>query len=151
MIKIEKYINANEFIKKLKLQYGEELGWQCTINMSDVATMVEDMPAANVIEIKHRYWIENNDGYQICSECDEEHCWNEYRATYCDNCCTKMDKKYEKKIDYKKYAQDMKQNIVKDQYGNIVCSYQLWKEIANIIENIPEIIMKEKREINENK
>lgn len=41
----------------------------------------------------------------------------------------------EKQIDYKEYARQMRENCVKDYNGNIVCSGELWEEIANIIEN----------------
>ena len=32
------------------------------------------------------------DGIQICSECGEEHEWEDYRAPYCDTCGAKMNK-----------------------------------------------------------
>ena len=35
-------------------------------------------------------WIEEN-GCQICSECGEEHEWDEYRAAYCDVCGAEME------------------------------------------------------------
>ncbi len=49
-------------------------------------------PAADVAPVRHGHWIEDGD-YQICSECGEEHCWDEYRAAYCDSCGAKMDGK----------------------------------------------------------
>ena len=47
-------------------------------------------PVADVVPVVHGHWIEDGD-YQICSECGEEHCWDEYRAAYCDSCGAKMD------------------------------------------------------------
>ena len=47
-------------------------------------------PAADVVPVVHGHWIEDGD-CQICSECGEEHCWDEYRAAYCDSCGAKMD------------------------------------------------------------
>ena len=44
-----------------------------------------------------------------------------------------MDEK--KQIDYKEYARQMRENCAKDHNGNVVCSGELWEEIANIIEN----------------
>lgn len=44
-----RYVDADELLKNLKKQYGEELGWQCTVNMSDVGMMIEDAPAADVV------------------------------------------------------------------------------------------------------
>lgn len=46
-----RYIDAGLILENLKRQYGEELGWQCTVNMSDVGVMIEDAPAADVIEV----------------------------------------------------------------------------------------------------
>jgi hypothetical protein len=43
-----RYIDADALLEKLKLQYGEELGWQVTVNMSDVGMMIEDAPTADV-------------------------------------------------------------------------------------------------------
>ena len=43
-----RYIDADALLENLKLQYGEELGWQCTVNMSDVGMMIEDAPTADV-------------------------------------------------------------------------------------------------------
>ncbi len=49
-------------------------------------------PAADVAPVRRGHWIEDGD-CQICSECGEEHCWDEYRAAYCDSCGAKMEKK----------------------------------------------------------
>lgn len=56
------------------------------------AQMLEKLPTADVAPVRHGHWIENGD-CQICSECGEEHCWDEYRAAYCDSCGAKMDGK----------------------------------------------------------
>ena len=55
-----------------------------------VYAIIEHIPAADVAPVVHGRWIEDGD-YQICSECGEEHCWDEYRAAYCDSCGAKMD------------------------------------------------------------
>lgn len=55
-----------------------------------VKTLLLRQPAADVAPVVHGHWIEDGD-YQICSECGEEHCWDEYRAAYCDSCGAKMD------------------------------------------------------------
>ena len=41
------------------------------------------------------------------------------------------------KFDSKEYARQMRENCVKDHNGNIICSDELWEQIASIIENIP--------------
>ena len=41
-----------------------------------------------------------------------------------------------KQIDYKEYVRQMRENCAKDHNGNVVCSGELWEEIANTIENL---------------
>lgn len=57
---------------------------------ADALDNLKNAPAADVAPVRHGHWIEDGD-YQICSECGEEHCWDEYRAAYCDSCGAKMD------------------------------------------------------------
>lgn len=47
--------------------------------------------------VRHGRWVQCGDGVVCCSECGEEHEWQEYRAPYCDICGAKMDggKKHE--------------------------------------------------------
>ena len=44
-----RYIDADALLENLKKQYGEELGWQCTVNMSDVGMMIDNAPTADVV------------------------------------------------------------------------------------------------------
>jgi hypothetical protein len=44
-----RFIDAHLLLDNLKKQYGEELGWQYTVNMSDVGMMIEDAPSADVV------------------------------------------------------------------------------------------------------
>ena len=60
--------------------------------VADAKREIADMPAADVAPVRRGHWIEDGD-YQICSECGVEHCWDEYRAAYCDSCGAKMDGK----------------------------------------------------------
>ncbi len=50
---------------------------------------IRNMPTADVRPERHGHWIEEGD-IQICSECGEEHSWQDYRASYCDVCGAKM-------------------------------------------------------------
>ena len=52
---------------------------------------IKRIPAADVAPVRRGRWIEE-DGIQICSECGEEHEWEDYRAPYCDTCGAKMNK-----------------------------------------------------------
>ena len=45
------YIDADALLENLKKQYGEDLGWQCPVNMSDIGMMIEDAPTADVAEV----------------------------------------------------------------------------------------------------
>ena len=40
-------------------------------------------------------------------------------------------------MDYKAFAKAMRENAVINDYGQIICSPQLWEQIARIIESIP--------------
>ena len=48
------------------------------------------LPAADVAPAVRAQWIEQV-GMQICSNCGEEHTWDDFRAAYCDCCGAKMD------------------------------------------------------------
>lgn len=54
------------------------------------AKMIELLPAADVAPVRHGRWIKEGD-VVVCSECGEEHAWDEYRATYCEDCGARMD------------------------------------------------------------
>ena len=42
-------------------------------------------------------------------------------------------------MDYKEYARQLRENAVKDEYGRIICSAELWEQIASIIEKSEEV------------
>lgn len=50
----------------------------------------EEINTHNVDPYIHARWIDDGE-YQTCSNCGEEHCWEDFRANYCDNCGAKMD------------------------------------------------------------
>ena len=54
------------------------------IHLLDAAPTIEAEP------VRHGRWEQDGDCV-ICSECGEEHAWDEYRATYCEDCGAKMD------------------------------------------------------------
>lgn len=51
---------------------------------------VMDAPTEDVAAVKHGKWITDDDGIVICSECGEEHDWDDFRPPYCDMCGAKM-------------------------------------------------------------
>ena len=58
---------------------------------AELENALNRIPAADVAPVRRGRWIEE-DGIQICSECGEEHEWEDYRAPYCDTCGAEMNK-----------------------------------------------------------
>ena len=94
------YISREALIGKVEKHYcapckgqGGDLNgdWcrSCVIN--SVLEKVRGIPATDVAPVRRGRWIEEN-GIQICSECSEEHEWEDYRAPYCDTCGARMNK-----------------------------------------------------------
>lgn len=77
-----KYVNAVEAAEKVAAATG--------ISLADLVDVFAKVPAADVAPVRRGHWIEE-DGCQICSECGEEHEWDEYRAAYCDVCGAEME------------------------------------------------------------
>ena len=80
---MSKYVNAADAAEKIAEKHGIPLG--------DLVDTFAEIPAADVVEVRRGRWIEEN-GIQICSECGEEHEWEDYRAPYCDTCGARMNK-----------------------------------------------------------
>jgi hypothetical protein len=81
-----RYIDADKFEQTIK---GKEL-FQGYFDNGFIYDELHRQPTADVAEVKRGYWKEDGE-YQICSVCGEEHHWDEYRATYCEDCGAKMD------------------------------------------------------------
>lgn len=89
------YIDANALLENLKKQYGEDLGWQCTVNMSDVGMMIEDAPTADVVEVVYCKGCKYNEN-NICIHPDnithsydcEENIYDHYINVYSDHFCS---------------------------------------------------------------
>ena len=80
---MSKYVNAADATEKIAEKHGIPLG--------DLVDTFAEIPAADVAAVQRGRWIEEN-GIQICSECGEEHEWEDYRAPYCDTCGARMNK-----------------------------------------------------------
>lgn len=61
------------------------------IPLSELVDTFAKVPPADVKEVKHGEWITDKDGFVICSECGEEHTWDDFRPTFCDMCGARMD------------------------------------------------------------
>ena len=55
-----------------------------------VGDSIIDCQTVDAVPVVHGRWIKDGD-YVVCSECGEEHAWDEYRAIYCEDCGAKMD------------------------------------------------------------
>ena len=88
-----KYIDADVLLQNFKKQYGEDLGWQCPVNMSDVGMMIEDAPTADVQVVRHGEWHLHPDGSGTCSLCGrtQKAVWDFDNAQeYCGKCGADM-------------------------------------------------------------
>lgn len=79
--------------------YGDEYGFFCPMGYKAYTSETREtkrlddcplVPVADVVERKRGKWIEDDDGYQICSECGAEHHWCDYRASFCEDCGAEM-------------------------------------------------------------
>ena len=97
------YIEREALLENLKRQYGEDLGWQCTVNMSDVGMMIEDAPTADVVEVvrcKNCNHKVDFKGRVMCNRNAQKHGdeWHGLTATESNHFCSygaKMDGKGE--------------------------------------------------------
>lgn len=93
---MSRYIDADLLLENLKKQYGEDLGWQCTVNMSDVGMMIEDAPAADVQEVRRGKWLPYRFGLEVamCSICGAAYEGGDF-FRFCPRCGAKMDGEHE--------------------------------------------------------
>ena len=99
---MSKYIDVDAFVESfrmtqllLKVWAGPDLTPEQEVVIQSGEAIIKDLikfPAADVAPVRRGRWIEE-DGIQICSECGEEHEWEDYRAPYCDTCGAKMAEK----------------------------------------------------------
>ena len=79
---------SKEYIDREKVILAVRHAWAKGLEPTQY---IEQIPAADVTPVRRGRWIEE-DGIQICSECGEEHEWEDYRALYCDTCGARMNK-----------------------------------------------------------
>ena len=56
----------------------------------EILSEIEYAPTVDAVPVVHGRWTKDGD-VVVCSECGAEHAWEEYRATYCEDCGAKMD------------------------------------------------------------
>ena len=92
---MSKYVNAADAAEKIAEKHGIPLG--------DLIDTFAEIPAADVVEVRHGRWEKSEDNYYSlnlvkCSVCHEE--WwfeidddvKDLNYNYCPNCGCKMDK-----------------------------------------------------------
>ena len=59
--------------------------------MDVILAIVDAQPTANVVEVRHGYWIDHHSGGRFCSACKR---WVPYshHPKYCETCGARMDK-----------------------------------------------------------
>lgn len=85
LIRLEKYVHS-EFTKGLF--YG------CGTDMS----LIDEFPAADVVEVRHGRWIFEPGKIPYCSECKEYSDDGDKGAAICPWCGTRMDKEDEHEV-----------------------------------------------------
>lgn len=98
---MEKFINVTPFVRELQehshditKKYGE-----CLVSktLDLVIDQISNLPAVNMVPIKHAHWIHRN-GYTHCSNCDEIEDGNWLLNKYCSYCGALLD---EEEVDEK--------------------------------------------------
>ena len=86
------YIEREALKAELKKKIESSHNARCAVIEEDFIAIIDDMPAADVVEVKHGHWEKLKDGYW-CSNCCilEKDLKQEYN--YCPNCGAKMDGK----------------------------------------------------------
>ena len=85
----KEYIERDKLIKKA-------YPFPCAIGIEYAVTVraIHEMPTADVVEVVHGRWLQNEPETIYCSECNYS-VWSYYNTPYCSNCGTKMDGKDE--------------------------------------------------------
>ena len=88
---MKKYIDADLLKSDL-----EALNESDRLFYMGVFDVINSQPAADVAEVVHGKWLEDDYGYFRCSECGSEQDTPEYTTPFCPICGAKMDAEQEK-------------------------------------------------------
>lgn len=83
-----KYIDADKFERAIMFSADPDIDNDAAYAVISLLNM---QPTADVEPVKRGKWINDDSGVIVCSECGEEHEWQDYRASYCDTCGAKME------------------------------------------------------------
>lgn len=79
------YISREAALEDFEASNAHNPNW----TFQRVKTLLLRQRTADAAPIVYGVWLEE-DGMQICSNCGEEHEWDDYRASYCEDCGAKM-------------------------------------------------------------
>lgn len=91
MPEVKELIDRKALIEDIERKQANGFPANKSLSLYAVSCLIH-VPVVDAVEVRHGKWIDE-DGIQICSECGEEHEWEDFRATYCDNCGALMDGK----------------------------------------------------------
>lgn len=87
----KEYIEREKLMAELQKKVELSHNAMRAVTEEDFEDIINDMPAADVVEVKHGQWIDGKCGhYKICSECNQI---ADFYFDYCPNCGAKMDGK----------------------------------------------------------
>ncbi len=97
----------NKYIDKDMAIEVSRAVWRVTgdAQVAKVTVQLEELPSADVKEVRHGKWIEENDTviHGHCSSCGWNAIWQEsdvFGMSYCPNCGAKMDEEENIPIEY---------------------------------------------------
>lgn len=83
------YIKLDDAMAAVHREIGANTSVAQMYMLKRIAIDLKAKATSNVRDVIRAHWTEE-DGVQTCSNCGEEHEWDEYRASYCDCCGAEM-------------------------------------------------------------
>lgn len=85
---------ADKYVEKSKI-FAQMIFFGFRAPDMTVTEFVDDLPTADVAEVKHGHNLSNTPSYFVCSLCGDNCCdvytWEPSQFNYCPNCGAKMD------------------------------------------------------------
>lgn len=77
-------IDANALVNQIQQERTDGMYTE------EILEIIGNEPTIEAAPVVHGRWIKDGE-VVVCSECGEEHAWDEYRSTYCEDCGARMD------------------------------------------------------------
>lgn len=72
-------------------QIGEIAEYKGAICTVVPISAIDSIPTIDPDSLRPKgHWIDDGSGVIICSNCGEEHAWDDYRASFCEDCGADM-------------------------------------------------------------